>query len=59
MERRSLLLAVGTPDQLGETIGGDDTVRLDRQKREHEALPRAAQVDVEAVAIRPQPAEHP
>jgi hypothetical protein len=35
------------------------SVRLDREHGEHEALPRTAEVDLMAVALGPQAAEHP
>ena len=59
MERRSLLLAVGPPDELGEPIGRHDAVRLDRQKRQDEALAGPAEVDLASLMLRPQTAEHP
>jgi len=36
-----------------------DAIRFDRQHGEHEALPRAAEVDAATIALGAQAAEHP
>jgi hypothetical protein len=59
VERRSLLLAIGSPDQLGEPIGRHDAVRLDRQQSQDEALPGEAEVDrVQSRSARKPPNIH-